>query len=356
VKNTFICVQEVEEAPFPSSRAVRGYHRAQSDGVVCPSYLQTHSSDLLIGNDSACTTELDSVKDEVSLAEEGKDSRIMEWTRSLELGGIEASLAIADIADHVATLAFEPLGCHVVQRALEVASPAEARCLAFRLHGSAVDAARSPFAHFVLEKIVHYLGTGDAAFIAQELHGCGRSVALNIYGCGVVCRLIEFSAQEPLVSALIDEVLTQDPATLCCHKFGHRVAMSIISNASDRQRNRIVSSLREGGLQRLARHRFAARVLEQVLTQGCSVEAQRLAAEFMSKAGSIVSLACHSFGVQVVRGILELPRESKVALQYLQKAIHKLRKDKYGAMLIEELGLQGGQEDGMGRAFAVGGA
>jgi len=355
VKNTFVYVVDEDEPPSPSLRATRKAHRAQSDGDLCPSYLETHSSDLLVGSDADHTTEADAVPQEDTQVKEGEDSQIADWTRSLELGGCEAAAAVADVADHVATLAFQPWGCHVVQHALERASPAEARRLASGIHGLVMDAARSPHAHFVLEKIMHHLGTDDAAFIAQELRGNARSIALNIYGCRVISRLLEFSAQEPLVLALIDEVLAQDPAALCCHKFGHRVAMAIVSNASERQGSQIIAALQEGGLQRLARHRFAAQVLEQALTQGSEAEARALAAELMSQAGAVVALACHSFGVQVVRGLLELPQESKTALQYLKKAVRKLRKDRYGMTLVDELGWQA-PEDVATRAFAVGGA
>jgi len=347
IKNTFVCVLDTYEDSSPSLHAVRSYRRSQSENNVCSNTLKTQGEGLLIGGSA----------DDVAEAEEepAEENCFVQWTRALEVRGCEASAAIAEIASHTATLAFDPLGSQVLQRALEVASPVEACYLASRLHGLVVEAARSPYASAVLETVVHRLSSKDAAFIAQEMQGCGRAVALNAYGCTVVCRLLEFSAQEPSVSALVDEVLAQDPAALCCHKFGHRVAMSIISNASERQGSQIVAALRQGGLQRLARHRFATRVLEHVLSQGSNAEAQALATELMAQAGAVVSLACHSFGVQVVRGILEVPQESKMALHYLEKAVRKLSKDKYGSMLVEELGLHD-SEIAVVSAAAVGGA
>eukprot|EP00443_Scrippsiella_acuminata_P038923 CAMPEP_0115233350 /NCGR_PEP_ID=MMETSP0270-20121206/34231_1 /TAXON_ID=71861 /ORGANISM="Scrippsiella trochoidea, Strain CCMP3099" /LENGTH=350 /DNA_ID=CAMNT_0002648061 /DNA_START=122 /DNA_END=1174 /DNA_ORIENTATION=- len=346
-----------DEAASPSLRAARASHRAQSEGNVFPSYLETHSSELLSDGSADHATPVAELVGEGCQSAEGEDACIADWVHALEVGGLLASAAIADIANQARALAFDPIGCHVVQRALEVANPAEAYHLASGLHGSVVDAARSPYAHLVLEEIVHRLGTNDATFIAEEMMlGCVRSVALNIYGYKVVCRMLEFSAREHAVSALVDEVLAQDIAALCCHKFGHRVAMSIISNGSQGHRSRIIASLREGGLQRLARHRFASRVLEQALTQSSSAEAHALAAELMAQAGAVVSLACHSFGMHVVRGLLQLPQESsKIALQYLQRAVRKLRKDKYAVALVDELGLQD-PEDRVARNLAVGGA
>jgi len=394
VKNTFVCVVDDLDAPSLPSRSARAYHKARSDSGFFPSHLETHSCELLIGSScdrtseetpscnvltsgragcsteaallsengpgevehgNVCIAEAEAIDEDRMHAADPENLRIAGWIRSLDAGGRDASAALDEISENVAVMAFHPLGCHVVERALEVASTAEAYRIAAGLRGSVVDAARSQHAHVVLEKIVHYLGSNDTAFVAREIQGWGRAVALNIYGCRVICRLLEFSAQEPLVSALVDEVLAQDTAALCCHKFGHRVAMSIISNASEWQRRRIIAGLRQGGLQRLAKHRFAARVLEHMLSQGCREEARALAVEVMAQPGAVVSLACHSFGVQVARGLLEVPQEEKIARQYLQKAVRKLRKDKYGATLINEYGLQDPEQHVI-RAVMMGGA
>jgi len=43
--------------------------------------------------------------------------------------------------------------------------------------------------------------------------------------------------------------------------------------------------------------------------------------------------------MEVVRALLEVPGGAQQAMCYLKKAGHRLNKDRYGAMLLAELGL-----------------
>merc|ERR1719450_1635910 len=148
---------------------------------------------------------------------------------------------------------------------------------------------------------------GDAAFIAEELLAESPwTLVLNANGSSIVCRLLEYSAGDARTLALVDAVLSADVAMLCCHKFGHEVAMSILSNGSSSQRAPILAALR-GDVQRFARHRFASLVLEHALALCSDEERVILASELLARPGTVPALACHSFGVNVVRALLEVP-------------------------------------------------
>merc|ERR1711972_756232 len=194
-----------------------------------------------------------------------------------------------------------------------LAPASEARALAGGLRGSGGEAARSSSACRVLEQIVRSLGMKDAAFIAEELLAQSPwTLVLNANGSSIVCRLLEYSAGDARTLALVDAVLSADVAVLCGHKFGHEVAMSVLSNGSARQRGRILSALCSD-VQRLARQRFASKVFEQALVVCSEGELESLALEVLARPTTVVALACHNFGVNIVRELLQVPSVSQHA-------------------------------------------
>lgn len=228
--------------------------------------------------------------------------------------------------------------CQRAQHVIQEGDPCERIALVETLHGQVRECARSPYAHKVLEAIVHCMGTEEAAFIAEELSGHGREALLDVFTCSVMCRLLEYSPSDYRTVALVDELLFGDTAALCCHKSGHEVAMAIASNGIPRQVAHVVAAL-HCNPQRFARHRFASKVVEVALRAGSAMGCESLAGELIAQPGTVVSLACHNFGVHVVRALLESPRHSKQVLHFLLKTGRRLSKDKYGRELMQELGL-----------------
>merc|ERR1711920_698867 len=141
----------------------------------------------------------------------------------------------------------------------------------------------------------------------------------------------------------MEAVLSADVGVLCCHKFGHEVAMSILSNGSSMQRGRILSALR-CDVQRFARHRFASKVFEQALTLCSECERNSLALAVVARPGTVVALACHNFGVNIVRELLQVPSVSQQVQVLLAKSSGRVGRDKFGSELMRELGLGGKQQ------------
>jgi len=257
---------------------------------------------------------------------------------ALEAGGVVTSAAVLEIQGSVRTMAFDPKGSPVVQHAMEVAGVQGQRKLAAELHGLAREAAKSPHSCKVLEKVVHCLGTEDAAFIAEELQGLQHELIQNMHMCSIVCRLLEHSGTDWRTVALVDEVLSEDVAGVSCHKFGHLLAASIVTNGIPRQVLQVVTALRSNP-QRYARHRFACKVVEAALLTCPPHLCNSLAHDLMGQPGAVSSLACHNFGVQVVRALVQLPQHAKQVKHYLCKTSRRVLKDKYGNALMQDLGL-----------------
>merc|ERR1719229_180716 len=93
-------------------------------------------------------------------------------------------------------------------------------------------------------------------------------------------------------------------------------------------------------MRRFTRHRFAAAVVEHALLHTAPDQRMALANELMELGGAVTSLACHSFGVHVVRALLQVPEAKERALHYICKNPRRLQKDKFGAQLLHDLGLE----------------
>mmetsp|Transcript_84237 Transcript_84237/g.243466 ORF Transcript_84237/g.243466 Transcript_84237/m.243466 type:complete len:370 (-) Transcript_84237:45-1154(-) len=280
---------------------------------------------------------------------------------AIEVGGDRQRSAIAQIIAELPALIFEEEGSRVSQRALELATPAEARGMARQLHGSVLSAARSSCAQLVLQQVICLFGTEDAAFIAEELTPGARGIAQSGVGGDIVARLLECSSEDWRTIALTDRILEDDLPGLFCHKFGHNVAVSVLSNGLCRHKTKIITALLPD-VQRFARHRFGTRVLEAALLHCSHAEQALIARAFMQQSGAVASLACHAFGVHVVRAMLEVPVEGERVKRYIVKGQRRVRKDRYGLELLQDLGVEkaAGASDGSSSELAdiaaVGGA
>merc|ERR1712151_6043 len=165
--------------------------------------------------------------------------------------------------------------------------PEEQKALAMKFIGSICEAARSPHACLVLEKIVSCMGFEGGAIVAKELLQLGgREVASNVHACPLFCRLVEFAPTVPNVVALVDQALANDPANLCCQRFGHIVAATVVAHGIPRQVAAIAFALR-GNPQRHGRHRFASKVYEVALRTCPPVLCEGLARDLLDKPDTV---------------------------------------------------------------------
>jgi len=251
-------------------------------------------------------------------------------------GDLHLARAPPNVCSSVLALAMNDAGAAVLERVCDVSQSDELAALADEFRGSVLDACMSPSAHRVLLKFVRCLGSHSVAFMADELRGAALQCALNVSGSAVLCELLLFTAREKSTQALVDELLASDVGALCCHKSGHEVMIAVLSNATPQQQHAVACHL-NASLQRFARHRFASCVLSHALLQGPRPISVPLAFGVMQASGAVVSLACHGFGLEVVRALLQVPEASQQALFFLKKGQHRIMKDKFGTRLLTEL-------------------
>jgi len=260
----------------------------------------------------------------------------------LEADGVRADVACAQLVTSAAELATDATGSTMLCRAMDVGGTKAVLGIAARLAGSVCKLSRSPHACRVLGKLLSSTDAEISASIALELCAKAPQAVANVHGNAVVCKLLECFADAPSTQALIDCVLVGDTASLCRHKFGHCVAMAIVTYGVPRQR-RIVMQALIGDLQRLARHRFASsvtvRAVQRGAADGCDLLQAQLLYQLLVPPGVVVGLACHNFGVNVVKALIEQSPCRNQVVQLLSKATNRIMKDKFGKAMLREVGL-----------------
>lgn len=227
----------------------------------------------------------------------------------LEAGDAEHASAVAkaELLGSVWPYSRHPLGCRVVQLAIQTAKPAVGKAIAAELQGHVKEATESPHANYVLQKVIEQLSSATSSFIADELLVNAQRFARHRFGCRIVCRLVEHCSSEESTQKLIDTLLEdrEEALDLCKHNFGHHVVQSVLEHGDARHKEIIADVLRHDLLAN-ARHRSSSYVLEAALLH-CSTKDQESLVHFLVQPHIVAELAQADFGVFVVRTLLKHP-------------------------------------------------
>jgi len=258
--------------------------------------------------------------------------------QQLEAGKEEQLAAVLAMRGSALRLSLEPLGCRLVQLAVQVCDHTIRADLVSEFHGHVGEMLESPHGNYVIQRIVENMPTVLVRFVSIELTGGGAIAARHRYGCRIICRLLEHTAVDGPTMDLVDEIL-MEVRELSRHVFGHHVIKSVLEHGPSRQRVDVARSLC-GDLMRHARNRHACYVLEALLTH-CPAEGQQLICdELLRLLDDVVLLAQSQYGHHVVRALLRLSNEaSQTALHHLVEANGRLALSRHGRRMLEELQL-----------------
>ncbi|CAK9085676.1 Pumilio homolog 5 (APUM-5) (AtPUM5) [Durusdinium trenchii] len=248
----------------------------------------------------------------------------------------EVQKALAAIQGHVWQLSQHATGCRLVQLALETGCH-EAALLTRELHGHVQEAAVSPHANYVIQKVVSTLTWATSSFVAKELlNSCAR-LARHRYACRIFCRLQEFCGNRDLTLQLIDELLVE-AEDLCRHNFGHHVVQSVLEHGHEKHR-KVVATILRSDLLSFAKHRNASYLVEKALSY-CALEDQQALLAQLGRTEVIVELARSQFGCYVAKSLLQDERvNGKEALRRIQALAGDFGRTRHGQRLLVEIGL-----------------
>jgi len=240
----------------------------------------------------------------------------------------------------VAELAFQQLGCRIVQDALQVAGTDAARQIVNELHGHVQAAAWSPYANYVIQKVIEVLPTSLSSFVPRELQGVAASVARSKYGCRILCRIFEYAADQPESRELAGE-LFMDAEALCRHTYAHHVMEVILKHGQLEQRQGVVKAL-VSEFWANAQIESSSYVIESAVIHCTEAEMSDLLA-IISKAtpGRLVSLLNGKPGSRVLRAFLRMLSQSSndalhAIVRELQRCEFQCALNWQGKRLVQE--------------------
>jgi len=166
-------------------------------------------------------------------------------------------------------LAFHPIGCRVVQKALSIMTPSQCRDLVREFAGHVANMSTNRHANHVVQKMVDEVDPSAMEFVVPEMEPVAVAVAKHKYGCRILQRvLLRFPRH--LLGQLLQS--TTDAPALVGDQFGHFVVEHIIEHHPDFRAKLMPTVLAEAAALGADSRTlpFVARVCERVLR--CATE------------------------------------------------------------------------------------
>jgi pumilio RNA-binding family len=215
------------------------------------------------------------------------------------------SMIVSELVEQLKECVCDPNGNHVVQKAVERASPA------------------------LLQPVVDIL--------RQDVF----SLATHLYGCRVMQRVLEYCISEQ--SAPVLELIVTSGSELLRDQFGNYVVQHVIECGPAPARSRLLA-LMCGALPELAVHKFASNVVEKVLRSSSPTEVVPFIAEFLTpkRAGAPVPLQAvmrDQFGNYVIQCIIDISQgdQREAIAAFVMSEKEELKKYSYGKHILAHL-------------------
>lgn len=280
------------------------------------------------------------------------DLKCHQLMKELSAKGRAIRVALSAIRGKVVQLAFDPVGCRVVQQALQVADKEASIAMIAELKGSVIKASGCPYANFVLQKVIELLPPSQAEFIVNELCCRVSDVAINRYGCRIICRLLEHSAAALPTGTLLDKMLI-NARILCYHTYGHYVIQMLLEHGTCRHRKAVVAALCKDAV-KMAKSRHSSHIMILVLTANDADDRHALIEALLAKDNQIPELAEDKHGWLVIRAMCKVAGTQLQNIRTrLAPGVEQLQESKYGKRILQECGT-GLRAFGNGHANASG--
>jgi len=261
----------------PSSTRSPSQVDSATDGSSCCDTVFEGSESV----DAAPTTKVDPMLAEFDTADAGRRDWLFYW-----------------VSKSFWPLALTKRGCRILQKAIDVGTPAYQQQLLENLRGNVVEAMRSSHANYVLQKFIEIMPPDRIGFIVTELQDQVLRVARQRFGCRILQRLVEHCKPEQTV-AMIDEVLG-DATQLCRHQYGNYVLQHILQHGSPSQRT-IIADVVQKDIVRLSKHRVASHVVSCAMVHCPPEDVRSLTMTLHQEAGQMQQLSRRQYGSFVVR-------------------------------------------------------
>ena len=254
-------------------------------------------------------------------ANPGRDPLVDEFRNTF---GKSRQWGLTDLLGHVVAFCQDQHGSRFIQQRLEVCNDDEKQAVFEEILLVANPLMTDVFGNYVLQKLFEYGTPDQCEQLGQLLAGQAVNLAMQMYGCRVVQKALEYVNTERLM-ALVSEFESPPVLLRCVHDSnGNHVIQKCIE---------IVS-------------RVAADAAEHSKEAGDHV-ASRIQFIIDTFKGRVKELSSHPYGCRVVQRILEhCPNEQKaVILEELRQCCADLVQDCYGNYVIQFVMQHGWEAD-----------
>jgi hypothetical protein len=248
------------------------------------------------------------------------------------------SLAIDQIRGCVKILAFDVVGCRVLQQVIEKV-PMLAGSVVKELQGCVREAISSPYANFVIIKVVECLPAACRQFVAKELQDFVVEMSRHRFGSRVLRGLVKTSRTDTDTAtvALVEEVLLQ-AHLLKHHECGHRVLEAVLEHGLPVHKQRIVKELLQMQPMPNATDRNMTFVTASALKHCDDEDKAMLFTALVNQPEALVRVAEDEKGCDAIQDLLRIPGESsQAARDVLKQATDRLQMNDYGCRLFDML-------------------
>ncbi|XP_012902196.1 pumilio homolog 1 isoform X12 [Mustela nigripes] len=217
------------------------------------------------------------------------------------------NLQLREIAGHIMEFSQDQHGSRFIQLKLERATPAERQLVFNEILQAAYQLMVDVFGNYVIQKFFEFGSLEQKLALAERIRGHVLSLALQMYGCRVIQKALEFiPSDQQVINEMVREL---DGHVLKCVK--------------DQNGNHVV--------------------------QKCIECVQPQSLQFIIDAfkGQVFALSTHPYGCRVIQRILEhcLPEQTLPVLEELHQHTEQLVQDQYGNYVIQHVLEHGRPED-----------
>ncbi|XP_069612765.1 pumilio homolog 1 isoform X12 [Ranitomeya imitator] len=236
------------------------------------------------------------------------------------------NLQLREIAGHIMEFSQDQHGSRFIQLKLERATPAERQLVFNEILQAAYQLMVDVFGNYVIQKFFEFGSLEQKLALAERIRGHVLSLALQMYGCRVIQKALEFIPGDQQV---IDQ-------------YGNYVIQHVLEHGRPEDKSKIVAEIR-GNVLVLSQHKFASNVVEKCVTHASRTERAMLIDEVClmndGPHSALYTMMKDQYANYVVQKMIDVaePAQRKIVMHKIRPHIATLRKYTYGKHILAKL-------------------
>ncbi|XP_077151696.1 pumilio homolog 1 isoform X14 [Ranitomeya variabilis] len=259
------------------------------------------------------------------------------------------NLQLREIAGHIMEFSQDQHGSRFIQLKLERATPAERQLVFNEILQAAYQLMVDVFGNYVIQKFFEFGSLEQKLALAERIRGHVLSLALQMYGCRVIQKALEFIPPDQQVIGDNASAPKKDKSSRKTE--GHKCGGGETSSGY-RCRGRFLGTELPNEMVRELDGHVLKCVKDQNgnhVVQKCIECVQPQSLQFIIDAfkSQVFALSTHPYGCRVIQRILEhcLPEQTLPILEELHQHTEQLVQDQYGNYVIQHVLEHGRPED-----------